>query len=57
MSLFRTIAVALLVWGVGIGVHAQPDYYKDHEFSRADTLRGMLRPERTCYDVHHYELD
>jgi aminopeptidase N len=27
------------------------------EFTRADTLRGMLRPERTCYDVRWYDLD
>ncbi len=26
-------------------------------FTEADTLRGMLRPERTCYDVHYYELN
>lgn len=26
-------------------------------FTQADTLRGMLRPERTCYDVRHYFLD
>jgi aminopeptidase N len=26
-------------------------------FNRADTLRGMLRPERTCYDVTYYRLD
>jgi aminopeptidase N len=26
-------------------------------FTRADTLRGMLRPERTCYDVTFYDLD
>ena len=25
-------------------------------FTRADTLRGSLRPERTCYDVLFYEL-
>lgn len=25
-------------------------------FTRADTLRGSLRPERTCYDVQYYEL-
>ena len=28
-----------------------------HTFTRADTLRGALRPERTCYDVTHYALD
>lgn len=26
-------------------------------FSRADTLRGMLTPERSCYDVRFYHLD
>lgn len=28
----------------------------DH-FTRADTLRGMLTPLRTCYDVTYYHLD
>jgi aminopeptidase N len=27
------------------------------EFTRADSLRGMLTPERTCYDVQWYHLD
>lgn len=27
------------------------------EFTRADTLRGMLTPMRTCYDVNFYHLD
>jgi aminopeptidase N len=26
-------------------------------FTRKDTLRGMLRPERTCYDVRWYHLN
>lgn len=26
-------------------------------FTRADTLRGSLRPERTCYDVLYYHLN
>jgi aminopeptidase N len=26
-------------------------------FTHADTLRGMLTPERTCYDVRYYHLD
>ncbi|MBC8053182.1 MAG: M1 family metallopeptidase [Sphingobacteriaceae bacterium] len=26
-------------------------------FSRADTLRGMLTPLRTCYDINYYHLD
>jgi aminopeptidase N len=27
------------------------------EFTRADTLRGMLTPLRTCYDINYYHLD
>jgi aminopeptidase N len=27
------------------------------EYSRADTLRGMLTPLRTCYDINYYHLD
>ncbi|MEM0997580.1 MAG: M1 family metallopeptidase [Bacteroidota bacterium] len=26
-------------------------------FTRADSLRGALRPERTCYDVYFYDLE
>ncbi|MBI3142809.1 MAG: M1 family metallopeptidase [Bacteroidetes bacterium] len=30
----------------------------DHlRFTRADSLRGGLRPERTCFDVVHYDLN
>jgi len=32
------------------------DYFKQHRFTRADTLRGALRPERTSFDVTYYEL-
>jgi aminopeptidase N len=28
-----------------------------HHFTAADTLRGALRPERTCYDVTFYDLN
>ncbi|MXV16049.1 M1 family metallopeptidase [Hufsiella ginkgonis] len=27
------------------------------QFTRADTLRGMLTPLRTCYDINYYHLD
>ena len=36
-------------------LHAQ--YYDDYTFTRADSLRGALRPERTCFDVTKYELN
>ncbi len=34
-----------------------PQESKTPVFTRADTLRGMLLPERTCYDVKYYHLD
>lgn len=33
------------------------DFYQRKLFTRADTLRGMLTPLRTCYDVLFYGLD
>lgn len=29
---------------------------RQNGFTRADTLRGMLSPERSCYDVNYYHL-
>lgn len=37
-------------------VRAQEDFFDDRSFTRADSLRGGLRPERTCYDVTYYDL-
>ncbi|MCS7074100.1 MAG: M1 family peptidase, partial [Bacteroidia bacterium] len=34
----------------------QSQITKKQTFSRADSLRGALRPERTCFDVHFYDL-
>lgn len=40
-------------------ISAQHDFYTkgDYIFTKSDSLRGMLRPERTCFDVTFYELD
>ena len=47
----------LLLLLVGTAVFSQRDYYAKHlKFTEADTLRGMLRPERTCFDVSFYDL-
>jgi len=40
-----------------VGLSAQSDFYKNYSFTKADSLRGGLRPERTCYDVHFYGLN
>ncbi|MEM7104113.1 MAG: M1 family metallopeptidase [Bacteroidota bacterium] len=38
-------------------VIAQPDFWNDYKFTRADTIRGKLLPERSCFDVNYYVLD
>lgn len=40
-----------LLWG-----QHKHSYYNHLQFSESDTLRGMLRPERTCFDVTFYDL-
>jgi aminopeptidase N len=47
---------AALLW-LSHASFAQRDFFDAHPFTRADTLRGMLRPERTCYDVTFYDLN
>jgi hypothetical protein len=32
-------------------------FHRESGFTRADTVRGMLTPLRTCYDVLFYDLD
>jgi aminopeptidase N len=35
---------------------SQRDFYNKFTFTKADTLRGKLSPERACYDVTYYDL-
>ncbi|MEO1626835.1 MAG: M1 family metallopeptidase, partial [Bacteroidota bacterium] len=46
----------LLLW-LALPLWGQNDFYKNHSFTQADTLRGKLLPERSCYDVHYYQLN
>ena len=50
---FSTVIALLSVCTVAL---AQQERAKP-AFTRADTLRGALSPERTCYDVRWYHLD
>lgn len=36
---------------------AQKNYFSHFTFTADDSLRGSLTPYRTCYDVHHYDLE
>lgn len=52
------IIFSLLLCGWASLSFAQNDFFtKRYSFTKADTLRGMLRPERSCFDVTYYELD
>jgi aminopeptidase N len=46
------IGLVLLVFNAAAQLTSQKKQY-----TLADTLRGSLRPERTCYDVNFYELN
>ncbi|MEM8526970.1 MAG: M1 family metallopeptidase [Bacteroidota bacterium] len=37
--------------------HNHTHYFSKYKFTEADTIRGMLRPERTNFDVTFYNLD
>jgi aminopeptidase N len=53
----KLFAFLLSIFSTVIIVDAQSLTMQKKTFTRADTLRGSLRPERTCYDVHYYHLD
>ncbi|NJB86487.1 aminopeptidase N [Lewinella marina] len=47
-----TLILGLLLGTCG----SAQDFWKDHSFTEADTLRGMLNPARANFDVTYYEL-
>jgi aminopeptidase N len=54
MKLHRLLLVALAI--CSFNANAQLGARKE-TFTHADTLRGMLTPLRTCYDINYYHLD
>lgn len=57
MNSFSIALVFCLTFICVLPTTAQHDFFKHKHFTEADTLRGMLRPERTCYDVTFYDLN
>ena len=54
----KTLPFFLLLIILAYPAWAQkPSHYDWGKFTRADTLRGMLTPLRTCYDVTYYHPD
>jgi aminopeptidase N len=50
--IFATLSLALLCYAAQAQLGGKKEI-----FTRADTLRGMLTPLRTCYDINYYHLD
>lgn len=50
------IILSCLIALTAFSLTAQSGFFQEITFSRADSLRGGLRPERTHYDVHFYDL-
>jgi len=48
--------IAIAVISVSLTASAQL-MQKKETYTHADTLRGMLTPLRTCYDINYYHLD
>lgn len=53
----RILGIIFICMACLLQAEAQPLNEPSSVFTRADTLRGALRPERTCYDVHYYGLN
>lgn len=53
----KKMSILLFAFLLAATVFGQKDFYQDKVFTKADTLRGELRPERTCYDVTFYDLN
>jgi aminopeptidase N len=56
MILKKNILTILLLLFIHYS-YSQLDFGKHSKFTRADSLRGMLSPLRSCYDVLLYDLD
>lgn len=53
----KRIYILLFIFSFSFSAQSQILTDRQENFTRADTLRGSLRPERTSYDVLSYNLD
>ena len=54
LRLLIFVLTLILFNAIGFG---QKPYFQNKKFTLKDSLRGSLRPERTCYDVINYDLN
>jgi aminopeptidase N len=57
MNILKGLIICALLLYCSVINFAQPAFKWEQAFTAQDTLRGALRPERTCYDVTFYALD
>ncbi|MEZ4957771.1 MAG: M1 family peptidase, partial [Saprospiraceae bacterium] len=53
----KSLFIAFVVLLFSFAMIAQEGYYQKFNFTKSDTLRGMLSKERACYDVTYYDLN
>lgn len=51
----RIICLTFFLYSIVFATQAQL-LHNSRDFTRADTLRGMLSPLRSCYDINYYHL-
>lgn len=59
MGIGRLSFLYFIIFQMTVGntsLQAQRDFFSTYEFSHADSLRGNLGPERSCYQLGHYDL-
>ncbi len=49
-------AILLITFCMGATLVAQTGLFEKKNFTRADSLRGGLRPERTAFNIYYYDL-
>jgi aminopeptidase N len=53
----KRLTLLFLLLSSTILLAQEPSHYNWGPFTRADSLRGLLSPLRSCYDVTYYHLD
>jgi len=56
-SLYTSYSFCVLLAFLFASSGAISQEQSDNRFTRADTIRGMNGPRRTCYDISYYHLD
>lgn len=56
MNVYKISALLFLLVGMGLKLVVAQPLQQKHRFTRADSLRGYVTPERAWWDVTHYNI-